>query len=632
VGVLLLAVFIPEDKISEIKNSVDIVNIISDIVLLKKVGRNYVGLCPFHTEKTPSFTVSPEKQIFYCFGCGTGGNVFNFLMNHDGLSFFETAKMLANRYGIEIPAQTMSPEQKRRISERESLLATNKQAMDFFKHSLLSDAEGKIALEYLKKRGIGEDTITRFNLGFAPAGWDSVINYFSKKNISHELVEQSGLIIKRKSKNGYYDRFRNRIIFPIFDVSRQVLGFGGRVMDDSLPKYVNSPETSVYNKSRSLYGLHIAKEHCRASETVYIVEGYFDLLALHQHGIPNSVATLGTSLTQEHVQILRGFVGKNGRFVLVYDSDAAGIKAAKRSIKVFDKGYVNAQILVLPEGYDPDSYLFEFGYQSFMNAASKAKSIIPFLVDSAVKKHSDGGPIIGTEPSGKNEIKLSIEGKIRIISDLKRPLAHIHDSVERSLYIKELAEIIGIDEAAVMEKVRTVSGKKSIKANKELSGGIRDSNLTLKGDRHERKIIAMMLQFPEIFPEIISRHILDHFEDESLKLIGQVVLKQGEHEEVRDELHHDSKSNNGLISDIINSLDDRETKSIVASLAISEDLWNREGCLKLLSQFELFRKRQEKTLLQKIKAAEDCNDYELLSELSQKLLKEKRIQVRKDPE
>jgi DNA primase len=610
VGVLLLAVFIPEDKISEIKNIVDIVDIISDIVLLKKVGRNYVGLCPFHTEKTPSFTVSPEKQIFYCFGCGTGGNVFNFLMNHDGLSFFETAKMLANRYGIEIPAQTMSPEQKRRISERESLLAANKQAMDFFKHSLLSDVEGKIALEYLKKRGIGEDTITIFNLGFAPAGWDSLLNYFSKKNISHELVEKSGLIIKRKSKNGYYDRFRNRIIFPIFNVSKQVLGFGGRVMDDSLPKYLNSPETSVYNKSRSLYGLHIAKEHCRASETVYIVEGYFDLLALHQHGILNSVATLGTSLTQGHVQILRGFVGKNGRFILVYDSDAAGIKAAERSIKVFDKGYVNAQILVLPEGYDPDSYIFEFGYKSFMNTASKAKSIIAFLIDSAVKKHG-----------------LSIEGKIRIISDLKQPLAHINDSVERSLYIKELAEIIGIDEAAVMEKVRIVSGNKSIKANKELSDKMRDKNLTLKGNRLERQIIAMMLQFPEILPEIITRNILDLFEDKSLSLIGQLILKQRDREGIRDGLHAVSTRGNGFVSDIINSIDDREERSIVASLSIGEDQWSREGCLKLLLQFESIRNRQEKTLLQKIRAAEESNDHELLLEL----LKKKQIQVRKDP-
>jgi len=605
----LLAVFIPEDKISEIKNSVDIVDIISDIVLLKKVGRNYVGLCPFHTEKTPSFTVSPEKQIFYCFGCGTGGNVFNFLMNHDGLSFFEAAKMLANRYGVEIPAQTMSPEQKRRISERESLLAANKQAMDFFKHSLLSDNRGKIALEYLKKRGIEKDNITKFNLGFAPAGWDNLINYFSKKNISRELVEKSGLIIKRKSENGYYDRFRNRIIFPIFDVGKQVLGFGGRVMDDSLPKYLNSPETSVYNKSRSLYGLHIAKEHCRASETVYIVEGYFDLLALHQHGILNSVATLGTSLTQGYVRILRGFVGKNGGFILVYDSDEAGIKAAERSIKVFDKEHADAQILVLPEGYDPDSYLFEFGYKSFMNAASKAKSIIPFLIDSAVKKYG-----------------LSVEGRIRIMSDLKQPLANINDSVKRSLYIKELAEIIGIDEAAVMEKVRIVSGNKSIKPNKELPDKTQDRNLALKGDRHERKIIAMMLQFPEILPEIISRNILDHFEDESLKLIGQLVLKQRDRDGLRDELHDVSTQGNGLVSDIINSIDDREKRSIIASLSIGEDKWGREGCLKLLSQFELFRKRQEKTLLQKIKIAEESNDYELLLEL----LKKKQIQVRKN--
>ncbi|MDL1963798.1 MAG: DNA primase [Deltaproteobacteria bacterium] len=605
-----MAVFIPEDKVSEIRNSADIVDIISELILLKKVGRNYVGLCPFHTEKTPSFTVSPEKQIFYCFGCGTGGNVFNFLMNYEGLSFFETAKMLASRYGIEIPVQAMSSEQKRRISERESLLAVNKQAMDFFNHSLLSDAEGKIALEYLKKRGMGEDTIAIFNLGFAPAGWDNVINYFSKKNISHELVEKSGLIIKREGKKGYYDRFRNRIIFPIFDVSRQVSGFGGRVMDDSLPKYLNSPETYVYNKSRSLYGLHIAKEHCRASETVYIVEGYFDLLALHQHGILNSVATLGTSLTQEHVRILRGFVGKNGRFVLVYDSDAAGIKAAERSIKVFDKEYVNAQILVLPEGYDPDSYLFEFGYKSFMDAASEAQGIILFLIDSAVKKYG-----------------LSIEGKIRIISDMKQPLAYINDSVERSLYIKKLAEIIGIDELAILEKVRTISGNKSIKPNKDLSDKTQDRNLILKGDRHERKIIAMMLQFPEILPEIISRNILDHFEDEFLKLIGQLVLKQGEHKDVRDKLHDVSTRGNGMVSDIVNSIDDREKRSIVASLSIGEDKWGREGCLKLLSQFELFRNRQKKTLLQKIKAAEDCNDHELLLELSQKLLKEKQIQV-----
>ncbi|MEA1900776.1 MAG: hypothetical protein U9N47_08440, partial [Thermodesulfobacteriota bacterium] len=266
------------------------------------------------------------------------------------------------------------------------------------------------------------------------------------------------------------------------------------------------------------------------------------------------------------------------------------------------------------EGYDPDSYLFEFGYKSFMNAASKAKSIIPFLIDSAVKKYG-----------------LSVEGRIRIMSDLKQPLANINDSVKRSLYIKELAEIIGIDEAAVMEKVRIVSGNKSIKPNKELPDKTQDRNLALKGDRHERKIIAMMLQFPEILPEIISRNILDHFEDESLKLIGQLVLKQRDRDGLRYELHDVSTQGNGLVSDIINSIDDREKRSIVASLSVAplsigEDKWGREGCLKLLSHFELIRNRQEKTLLQKIKAAGESNDHELLLEL----LKKKQIQVRKN--
>ncbi|MBU4185785.1 MAG: hypothetical protein KKC23_06255 [Proteobacteria bacterium] len=245
-----------------------------------------------------------------------------------------------------------------------------------------------------------------------------------------------------------------------------------------------------------------------------------------------------------------------------------------------------------------------------MDAVSQAQGIILFLIESAVKKYG-----------------LSIEGKIRIISDLKQPLAHINDSVERSLYIKKLAEIIGIDEAALIGKVRTVFGNKSIKPNKELSDKKQDENLPAKGDRLERKIIAMMLQFPEILPEIITRNILDRFEDKSLSLIGQLVLKQRDRKGLRDKLHDVSTRGNGLVSDIINSIDDREERSIVASLSIGEDQWSREGCLKLLSQFESIRNRQEKTLLRKIKAAEESNDHELLLEL----LKKKQIQVSKDP-
>ena len=596
--------YIPEDKVSEIKNTADIVDVVSEVVHLKRSGKNYLGLCPFHTEKTPSFTVSPEKQIFYCFGCATGGNVFSFIMKNDGISFPDAAGMLARRYGIDIPTQAMSPEQKRRISERENLLAINREAMVFFRQELLDGVSGKRAMAYLKKRGMDREVLDSFNLGYAPEGWDNLVNLFSKKKISHALVEKSGLIVSRKNKSGFYDRFRDRIIFPIFDLSMQVIGFGGRVLDDSMPKYLNSPETPVYNKRRSLYGMHKAKKKCRESGTVYIVEGYFDLLSLHQHGIENAVATLGTSLTTEHVGLLKGYAD---RVVLVFDSDDAGIKAAFRSIGIFMREEVDASIIVLPAGYDPDSYLFEFGYESFVNAASKAQEIMSFLIDSAVKKHG-----------------LSIEGKIRVISELKGPLASINDNMKRSLYIKELAERVNIDEVAVLEKIREISAQKNKGAkgakwsNYDDHRGSRKTGfqdkvqgkaLNGKWGRLERQIIAMMLQFPQIIPEITERNILDLFEDKALKSIGQLVLKHKDYSEIR-------------VSDIM--IDDKEQENMMASLSMGEDIWDYESCRVILARFESIRNRSEKKLIEQIKAAEKDNDLELLAKL---LVKKQKMAV-----
>ncbi len=611
-----MAIFISDDKISEIRNTTDIVDIISDVVSLKKAGKNYIGLCPFHTEKTPSFNVSPDKQIFHCFGCGIGGDVFSFLMKHDGLSFPEAVRIVATRYGIEIPTQRLSPGQKRKINERENLLNVNRQAMNYFRHSLLERASGKKAMEYLNKRGITKDTIESFVLGYVPEGWDNLTNFLIKKKMSSTFLEKSGLIISRKSSSGHYDRFRNRIIFPIFNVSRQVIGFGGRVMDDSDPKYLNSPETPVYNKSRSLYGLNMAKDKCRESKTVFIVEGYFDLLALHQHGIINSVATLGTSLTMDHVRILRGYIGKTGRVVLVYDSDDAGLKAAYRSIEIFDKGYVDARILVLPTGYDPDSYIFKFGKKSFMDAFSRAPGIIPFLIDFAEKKHGD-----------------SIEGKIRIISELKGPLAAIKDNVARSLYVKELSERLGIDETAILEKVRDISAKNKAKESKIGLKPIYPSNLQKKGkkseyygrtsneskNRIERQIIAMMLQFPKILHEIKERDVLDCFVDSNLKSIGQSILDYKEklynHDRAPGDEHEFANGNR--VSEFMNFIDDQEKKSIITSLALEEESWELEGCIKLITQFvETSRNRRSKGFIEKqIKEAEEKNDQELLIKL-----------------
>ena len=586
-----MTTFIPEDKVLEIKHAADILEVVSESVLLKKTGKNYVGLCPFHSEKTPSFTVSPQKQIFYCFGCAAGGNVFSFIMKRDGISFPEAARILSRQYGIDVPDQkiSMSKEQKRLRNEREILYAVNRQAMDFFHNKLLSVPSGKQAMLYLNKRGISQETIEMYRLGYAPEGWNNINNFFQKKKISSGIVEKAGLIVKRENKDGYYDRFRNRIIFPIFNVNTHVVGFGGRVLSDKLPKYLNSPETPIYNKSSSLYGLHRARQKCRETETVYIVEGYFDLLALHQNGIQNSVATLGTSITTDHVDILRNVIGKDGRVVLVFDSDDAGMKAALRSLGIFMNAEVDANIMSLPSGHDPDSYLFEFGYESFVDIAKSAKSLISFLMDALIEKYG-----------------LTVEGKIRVISEMRETLSSIDDRVARSLYIKELAERVGIDETAVLEKVRELSfqNKRSARKNdfqKAEKGKFSHS----KWVRLEQQIISMMLQFPQILSEIDERGILDFFEDNRLKAIGDIILTYQDRSDIN-------------IVDVINLIEDNEEKGIVASMAFEENKWDYDGCLNILNRFESVRNKKENTLIKKIKEAEENNDFELLSKLLSK--------------
>lgn len=587
--------FIPNDKILEIKNTADLVDVVSEVVLLKKTGKNYLGLCPFHSEKTPSFTVSPEKQIFYCFGCGVGGTVFSFLMKQEGISFPDAARSLARQYGIDIPITHLSSEQKRLITERENLLSINKEAMAFFRQTLLKSSEGKRAMAYLRSRRMTQKTIDDFHIGYAPLEWERLVNHFSKKKISAHLVEKTGLILSKKNRGGYYDRFRNRIVFPIFNLNQQVIGFGGRVLDDALPKYLNSPETPVFNKSRSLYGINRAKKRCRESDTVFIVEGYFDLLALHQHGIENTVATLGTGLTKEHIRLLKGFVSK---FYLVYDSDDSGIKAAQRVIEIFRAEEVDARIVVLPAGHDPDSYLFNSGPEAFLDVVSRALGIIPFLIESAVKKHG-----------------LTVEGKIRIISDLKGPLALINDRIARSLYIQKISERIGVDETAVLEKVRETSSKKTTISNQiyhfDKTGVKKRAHKGIE-NKLERKIIEMMLQFPDAIAEVTRRNLLKHFEDETLKSIGELIVGY-------------RGPFNRFVSDMITSIDNEDKKRIINSLAIGEDLWENEGCNKLMNQFESIKHRRENTLLQKIKTAEMRDDKEQLLVL----LKEKQDQARK---
>jgi DNA primase len=608
---------IPEDKITEIKNAADILDIVSETVALKKAGQNHIGLCPFHSEKTPSFTVSPAKQIFHCFGCGAGGNVFRFLMKHQGLSFPEAVRLLAGRYGIDLPEQDMSPVQRQRLDELDKIRRINQIAGAFFQRCLTESKVGRGALAYLEKRGIDRAAIDRFALGFAPAGWDNLVTVFKRRKVPFRLAEKTGLIVPRKNSDGYYDRFRERVMFPIFNTGGGLIGFGGRVMDDAMPKYMNSPESPVYNKSRSLYGINWARGRCREQKSVYIVEGYLDLLKLHINGIANSVATLGTALTPEHVRMLKGCVGE-GRMTLVYDSDQAGLNAAYRSLDLFLKEHADfrkgdvfrdktadTRIMILPEGHDPDSFISAQGPDAFLEKAASAPGLVTFLFDMATARHG-----------------LSMEGKIKIVADMAGPLAKINDQVARSLYVKELSERLNIDENAILAKIREAVGQAGRTRYRpgipggatHAGGGDRPKPDRPKGTRLERQILAMMLQYPDILSDIESRGLMSRFAEGPLKTIGQKVLagrKQGKVD----------------IPDLMSILESETEQELAAELAMGNELWHhwdRQKCLQLIGQLEKSRARSEDTLLQRIKAAEAADNQPLLLSL----LKEKQLQAK----
>lgn len=590
-----MAIRIPEEKVAEIRHAVDIVDLISESVLLKKTGKNFAGLCPFHAEKTPSFTVSPDKQIFHCFGCGTGGNVFSFVMKRDGLAFGEAARLLARRGGVDLPERRLSPLEQRQAGERERLFEVNRMALDFFRNALAKHPEGHRALAYLEGRGLTRQTIDHFLLGYAPKGWDNLLNALGRKRVGPQLLSQAGLVVARKEGSGFYDRFRERIIFPILDETSRVVAFGGRVLDDSTPKYLNSPETPIYQKRRTLYGLHRAKEFCRAAGSAYIVEGYLDLIALHAHGIENAVATLGTALTAEHLQTLGRFAEK---MVLVYDSDEAGIRSAHRCVELFWKEHVDfrrgdvfreeqadTHILVLPAGHDPDSFLAGHGADQFRSLAQSAPGIVTFLLEAAVARHG-----------------LATEGKIRIVAELLEPLAAINDTVARALYVKQLAERLQLPERIILERLGAHAGR-SGQRPADAAPGAPDRparRLRAQAGGHEpfeRRIVSMMLQFPEVIAEITERGILSHFGDSVLRSIGELLVQQGYR--ACDQL-----------PELLRQISDEGLRQRVVSLAMGEASWSPKGCRILLNRYLELRQQHRVSLpLQKeIEAAEKAND------------------------
>ncbi len=422
-----------EDIISRVRDSVDIVDLISGYVSLKKTGKNHLGLCPFHAEKTPSFNVNPEKQIFHCFGCGVGGDAFKFLELQEGLNFPEAVRQLAGKAGIPLPADSGSRrEDKKAEDERKALLTIIADASSYYRKELEGPA-GNAARAYLKKRGVTDQVVQEFALGFSRHEWDGLLQHLKHKGYAFGQMEKAGLIVKRSEGEGYYDRFRGRIIFPIRDISGNVIAFGGRVMDDSLPKYLNSSETPLYSKSNTLYCFDRAKDDARKRGYFIIVEGYLDAIACHQFGATNAVATLGTALTDGHLKLIRRFT-KN--IILIFDPDPAGIRATIRGFNPLVEGGMKVNVVSLPDGDDPDTFFQKHGKQAFDEVLKKSVKLMDF-VHSAVVKIGARAPIDERMDTAK-EMVVFIE--------------KIPDRNIQNYYIKKIIDALDIDEASFRQE------------------------------------------------------------------------------------------------------------------------------------------------------------------------------------
>ena len=454
---------IPEHTIEEIRNSASIVDVISSYVQLRKRGKNFIGLCPFHEEKTPSFTVSEEKQIFNCFGCQTGGNIFKFLMEYKSISFVEAVQEVAEIVGITLnfKEEKFSSAE----SELEKYYELNVFAAKFFSDNLLSSEAGEIARDYLKKRNIKTQTQKLFGLGYALNGWDSFLHHAENNSINLDDAKLLGLI-DSKDEGKYYDKYRGRIIFPIFSPNGRVIAFGGRVFqgEENVAKYLNSPESSIYLKRKSLYGLFHAKDEIRKLNKAIMVEGYMDLIALYQHGIKNVVASSGTALTEDQVRLLSRYT-KN--IVVIFDADDAGTKAAMRSIEILLKQDFDVNMLSLPEGEDPDSFINEFGKKHFEEFLHGAKNFLEF---QTTQFESEG---MFENPTTEAEA----------IRELVKTASFVNDELKRNLLIRSISRKFNLREKLLESEL-----EKYLAQNRRISS--RTSNRIIKNGKPASKILS----------------------------------------------------------------------------------------------------------------------------------------------
>ena len=491
---------ISQEIIDQVQQRTNIVEIISNYLPLKRSGGNFRTLCPFHHEKTPSFTVNPSKQIWHCFGCGLGGNVFGFVMKYENLEFPQAIRLLGKKAGVTVPEFSSQTTVQRSLNK--NLYRINELAANYFHNNLLNQQKGKSTRHYLTKRGITGEIVDKFRLGFSLNLWDGFLRFARSKGEKEESLRQAGMIIPRR-KGGFYDRFRNRLMFPIFDLQGRVIGFGGRVLNEELPKYVNSPETALFNKSRCLYGLNLTKEHFRGKEYIIVVEGYMDNITLYRAGIRNTVATLGTALTSEHARMLKRYVST---IVIIYDADQAGENASLRGLDILIEEGLRVRIVRLPEGSDPDSYLISKGKEGFEKKIKQSQDLFDYKLDFLMAKY-------GTD---------KLEEQAEIIAEMLPTVARVDNAVLRSGYVHQLAKRLSVNENSILLELKKVKDKKFSYSQPPIK---QEFNSKIAINPEERIIVQLMLEDQEVAGSIKDDLILEDFENPELKEIIAIIFK-----------------------------------------------------------------------------------------------------------
>lgn len=592
-----MTVRISEEKLTEIREAIDIVDLVGEYVQLNKQGRNYFGLCPFHGEKTPSFSVSPEKQIYHCFGCGVGGNVFSFLTEIEKISFIEAVQRLAQKGNIELPTMHRSySNENNQSQETNKMIAAHELLRKLYHHILVNTADGEEALKYLKDRGFSNEAIDRFQIGYALPSWDFAKNFLKGRSYDEDLLERAGLLIKHDDRDNYFDRFRHRIMFPIFNNKGETIAFSGRSMDDDGPKYLNSPETPIFNKSNTLYNFNFARQAIRQQNQVVLFEGFADVIAAFDAGIENSVATMGTSLTEAHIATIR----RNSQFVTIcFDNDAAGFEATFRSANDLKKSGCSVRIALLPENYDPDDYLKENGPTKFRDEIiDQSLTLMAFKLQYFRQ--------------GKN---LNNEGdRLRYIEEVLQEISLIKSAVEREHYLRQISEEFSISLHALMEQQKQFYFSKRNER--------RNDRQTLNNTFIQRSQQTLNKLKPAYY--IAERHLLAHMlrNDDIAYRVKQLLENRSfnvdEHQAIFTYLlGFYEEGNNPNASSFITYLQDEKLKNTTAQIEMMEindhlseqelldyvkQVFNYEKMLKIKEKEE--EKRQAEIEKDFLKAAE----------------------------